>query len=311
MIGFTTTCHWRRVSLGIVAFGVAAASLAAIPTSEVRSLFELTQAGDSALRLPSDVAVGPDGRVYVVDSGNQRIAVFDRGGKFLKTFGRGGRAAGELLNPVGIAVGPDGRVHVADRGNRRIQTFTADGALVRSFNVMSRGQPVTPIDVAVDAAGRTLYVTGNNNHRVMAFSPEGKLQREWGGEGANRGEFRYPATVAVGANGTVYVVDVFNTRVQAFAPDGGVYEAGEWGVLPGQLVRPKGVAVDRAGRIYVSDSYLDVIQLYNSSYQFVAVLGSGGKPQRFTAAAGIALDGNRLYVVEMLRHRVSVFEINP
>jgi len=297
--------------IGMAALGAAAAALAAIPTSEIRPLFELSKAGDSALRLPTDVAVGPDGRVYVVDSGNQRIAMFDRSGRFIKTFGRGGRGAGELLNPVGIAVGPDGRVHVADRDNRRIQTFSADGAPVRSFNVVSRGQPVTPIDVAVDHAGKTLYVTGNNNHRVMAFSPDGKLQREWGGEGVNRGEFRYPATIAVGPNGTVFVVDVFNTRVQGFAPDGGVYAAGDWGVLPGQLVRPKGVAVDRAGRIFVSDSYLDVIQLYDSSYQFVGVLGSGGKPQRVTAAAGIALDGNRLYVAEMLRHRVSVFELGP
>lgn len=305
-----TQCGYRAL-LALIALALAAVALAAIPTREIRSLFELSQAGDSALRLPSDVAVGRDGRVYVVDSGNQRIAVFDRGGRFIKTFGRAGQAAGELLNPVGIAVGPDGHVHVAERGNRRVQTFSADGAPLRSFAVMSRGQAITPIDVAVDATGRTLYVTGNNNHRIMAFSPEGKLQREWGGEGTNRGEFRYPATIAVGANGTVYAVDVLNTRVQAFAPDGGVYTAGDWGVLPGQLVRPKGVAVDRAGQIFVSDSYLDVVQLYNSSYQFVAVLGSGGKPQRLPAAAGIALDGNRLYVAEMLRHRVSVFEIVP
>jgi hypothetical protein len=59
----------------------------------------------------------------------------------------------------------------------------------------------------------------------------------------------------------------------------------------------------------VSDSYLDVIQVYDSSYKFQYVLGSGGKPRKVTAPGGIALDGNRLYVAEMLANRVSVYEL--
>ena len=42
------------------------------------------------------------------------------------------------------------------------------------------------------------------------------------------------------------------------------------------------------------------------------VLGAGGKPQPLTSAAGIAIDdSNRLYVAEMLKHRVTVFELPP
>jgi len=297
---------WTAVLLTAV-FAAAAVS-AAIPTAELRPLFTLSE----GLALPSDVAVGRDGRIYVVDSGNHRIAVFQRGGKRLFTFGGRGTGPGQLRDPVGIGIDPSGRVYVADKGNHRIQIFTVDGAYVRALAVKAGGKNVAPVDVAVDATGKTVYVTGNSNHKVMAFSPDGRLLHQWGGEGPNRGEFRYPATITVGADRRVYVVDVLNTRVQVRDPGGSIYAVGEWGVLPGQLFRPKGVALDRRGRVYVSDSYLDVVQVFNSAYQFLYVLGSGGKPQTLTSAAGITIDGdNRLYVAEMLKHRVSVFELPP
>ena len=52
--------------------------------------------------------------------------------------------------------------------------------------------------------------------------------------------------------------------------------------------------------------------MFSSAYQFLPVRGSGGKPQALTSAAGIAVDNdNRLYVAEMLKHRVTVFELPP
>ena len=298
----------RWIAVLLVAVFVTAGVRAAIPTAELRPLFTLSE----GLALPSDVAVGRDGRIYVVDSGNHRIAVFEQGGKRLFTFGSHGTGPAQLRDPVGIGLDPSGRVYVADKGNHRIQIFAADGTHVRALAVKAGGKNVAPVDVAVDAAGKTVYVTGNNNHKVMAFSLDGSLLLQWGGEGINRGMFRYPATIAVGGDGRVYVVDVLNTRVQVRAPDGIIYTVGEWGVLPGQLFRPKGVALDQRGRVYVSDSYLDVVQVFNSAYQFLHVLGSGGKPQALTSAAGIAVDSdNRLYVAEMLKHRVTVFELPP
>jgi DNA-binding beta-propeller fold protein YncE len=286
----------------------AAGAHAGVPLAAVRSLAILSE----GLALPSDVAVGRDGRVYVVDSGNHRIAVFARGGKRLFTFGTRGTGPGQLRDPVGLGIAPSGQVYVADKGNHRIQVFDPDGAARGGFAVTVGGKPVAPIDVAIDPGGKAVYVTGNTNHKVMAFSPAGRLLQQWGGEGMMRGEFRYPATIAIGGDGRVYVVDVLNTRVQARDARGQIFTVGDWGVLPGQLFRPKGVALDRQGRVYVSDSYLDVVQVFSSSYQFLYVLGAGKEPQRFTSAAGIAIDADqRLYVAEMLKNRVTVFELPP
>ena len=57
---------------------------------------------------------------------------------------------------------------------------------------------------------------------------------------------------------------------------------------------------------------MDVIQVFDDAHQFIHVLGTGGKPHRFISAAGIAIDDtNRLYVAEVLKNRVSVYQLEP
>ncbi len=254
------------------------------------------------LRLPTDVAVH-DGRIAVVDGGHHRIVVFDADGDERLRFGRAGTGRGELDAPVGIGVDPAGRLLVADRGNRRIQIYSPEGDFVRQFAV-----PERPIDVAASRDGRELYVTTNRKHRLLVYRPDGRLLRKWGRNGADRGEFRYPATVAVLPNRRLAVVDVFNTRVQIFDPDGTfAFQAGRWGVRPGQLFRPKGVAVDAAGRLYVSDSYLNVIQVFDAEGGFLSVLRD--PRHALVTPAGLAVDGDRLYVAEVMADRVSVFRV--
>ncbi len=254
------------------------------------------------LRLPTDVAV-QDGRIAVVDGGQHRIVVFDTDGEVRTRFGRPGSGPGELAAPVGIGIDPAGRLLVADRGNRRIQIYAPDGEFLRQFAV-----PERPIDVAASRDGRELYVTTNRKHRLLVYRPDGRLLRGWGRNGADHGEFRYPATVAVLPNRRLAVVDVFNTRVQIFDRDGSfAFQAGHWGVRPGQLFRPKGVAVDDRGRLYVSDSYLNVVQVFDAEGDFLHVLRD---PQHdLVTPAGLAVDGDRLYVAEVMANRLSVFRV--
>jgi DNA-binding beta-propeller fold protein YncE len=303
--------RWRRIAALIFAAFTGAAQAEGTPTSPVSPLFDIRQGSDGALSLPSDVAVGDNGRIYVVDSGHHRIAVFDRSGKSLFSVGKLGSASGEFRNPVGIGAGAKGTFFVADKDNHRIQIFGADGHWQRSIAVKLKGKPAAPIDVAADRQGR-LYVT-TNNHAVVEYDTRGKLLRQWGGEGSNPGEFRFPACVSVDPQGVIYVVDILNARVQSFDWRGRfIVPIGEWGVLPGQFFRPKGIATDSRGRIYVADSYMDVIQVFDSSRRFLHVLGQGGKPQRFVSATGIDVDqSGRLYVAEMLLNRISVYDLRP
>ncbi len=301
---------WLAAAL-LAAAGILTAGAAGIATAPVRHIFDIARGTEGTLSLPSDVAVSQDGRIYVVDSGHHRVAAFDHGGKPLFSVGQPGAGSGQFRNPVGIGVDVNGWFYVADKDNHRIQVFDGDGRWQRSFAVTAQGKPAAPIDVAPDRQGR-LYVT-TNNHWVLVYDAHGKRLHQWGGEGSNQGEFRYPATVAVDTQGAIYVVDALNARVQAFDAGGKfIVNVGEWGVLPGQFFRPKGVATDNHGRVYVTDSYLDVVQVFDASRHFMHVLGEDGKPQRFVSAAGIVVDqAGRLYVTEMLKHKISVYELRP
>lgn len=285
---------------------------AGIPTVGVRHLFDLTGQGAGNLSLPTDVAVGSDGRIFVVDGGNHRIVVFDHNGKYLNTIGRKGSGEGQFRDPVGIGADGKGRIYVADTGNHRIQVFGTDGRFQYAFPVVENGLPIRPIDVATDATGYKIFVSGNNNHKIMAFAAPGRPVGKWGGNGESGGLFRYPASVTVAPGGEVYIADALNSRVQGFDDEGALLiQVGTWGVLPGQLFRPKGVAVDGKKGIYISDSYMDVIQVFDDEGRFLHVLGQGGKPQRFVSAGGIAIGSdNRLYAAEILRNKVSVYSLD-
>lgn len=58
-------------------------------------------AGAGTLSSPRNVAAGPDGLIYVADSGNHRIQVFDRDGTFVRGWGGFGAAPGQFNEPCG------------------------------------------------------------------------------------------------------------------------------------------------------------------------------------------------------------------
>ena len=76
---------------------------------------------------PTDVAVAPNGDIYVVDGyGSQRVTRFDKNFKEIKTFGGKG-ATNETFNTChGIwinTLNKDPEVYIADRANARLQVY--------------------------------------------------------------------------------------------------------------------------------------------------------------------------------------------
>jgi DNA-binding beta-propeller fold protein YncE len=187
--------------------------------------------------------------------------------------------------------------------------FDSKGRARKHFEIEADGEGVVPVDIAVGPKGRELFITDNASHRVVVVNAKGEFQRAWGGEGEDDGQFRYPATIDIDAAGNVYVVDVLNARVQKFDSAGThLLTVGELGGKPGNFYRPKGVAVDDAGTIYVSDSFLGVVQVFNAAGEFQYVLGEEGVATVYDTPVGMATNGNRLYVTQMLAGKVAVLE---
>jgi uncharacterized protein (TIGR03663 family) len=179
---------------------------------------------------PRGVAVDGKGRVYVTDTGNERVLVYQVAeadgqvrGDFLYQWGLMGPDPGQFLEPVGIAVDTAGWVYVADTLNGRVQVFStsADGIV---SSTATASWPVTGWDstsrenkpyIAVGPGGQ-VYFAVPERHYVASTDSTGKVLTVWNGNGPDGTPFSLPIGVAVDAQGRVYVSDSGNGRVLVF-----------------------------------------------------------------------------------------------
>jgi DNA-binding beta-propeller fold protein YncE len=82
------------------------------------------------------------------------------------------------------------------------------------------------------------------------------------------------------------------------------------GDAAGSFARPRGIALDSAGHIYVSDAAFDNIQVFNRQGELLLIIGRYQKgPDQFCMPAGLSYDSfDRLYVADSCGYRVKIFQ---
>jgi DNA-binding beta-propeller fold protein YncE len=159
--------------------------------------------GPDTFNMPSDVAIAPNGDIFVADGHNplptnMRIVKFSKDGKFIKAWGKKGTAPGDLDDPHSIAFDSRGRLFVADRRNDRIQIFDQDGRFIDQWKQFGRpsGIFITKDDV--------IYVADQAAGIRIGSARDGSLKAFINAPPSSTGTTRVAESVAVDTLGGVY-----------------------------------------------------------------------------------------------------------
>ncbi len=232
-------------------------------------------ANDAQFNIPRDVAVDPDGNVYIADGVNQRIRKINKLTNIISTIagtgeigngGIGGLATEARFNdPAGMAFDNQGNLLIADRLNNQIKkvdkitniiTLVA-GAPGTQYGSGMGGPAVDaviykPTDMVVDANGN-IYISTSGDRKfgnvIYKVSTDGKIN--------------YFAGIPINgiqSNGAYY-------------GDGGPATAAA-------LRDPHGLAIDATGNLIFCDKGNNVIRKINLQNNIITTIAGNGYPGR-------------------------------
>ena len=223
---------------------------------------------------PVAVAIGPQGEVYIVEAGGNRVRKVASDGDIVTVAGNGQGGFGgdggpatqaRLSNPHGIAFDSQGNIYISDTDNYRVRRVAKDGTIATyagsgpQGSQTGDGQPavtgnvVSPGDLAFGANG-TLYIAAYNS--LESVTPDGLLHILGGANGNNPPADGAVATqvflsvrnIALDSQGNLLFVQsaynytIFDTVYQLGA-DGILHYVAETDMGAGLLLPPDGTIV--------------------------------------------------------------------
>jgi sugar lactone lactonase YvrE len=249
-----------------------------------------TPATAARLQFPEDLAVAPNGDLYIADTGNHAIRKVTAATGVITTvagtgspgYSFGVATASKIKSPSGIALASNGDFYFADTGNHSVrkvsagiltpfagtgtQGYTGDGGAAAAAKLKQ------PQDVVIAVNG-DIYIADTSNHVVRRVAAAtgvittvaGTGSSGYSGDGgaATAATFNAPESLAITAAGDVYVADTGNHVVRKFTAGGNVSTvvgtgaagfSGDGGApTAAQLNTPTGIAIDAAGIYYIAD----------------------------------------------------------
>lgn len=245
---------------------------------------------------PSGLDVGPDGTVYVADTGNDQVKAYAANGALMWTMGaRGSRAVGNFANPRDITY-LSGKLYVDDTGNNRVQVINTTVSPMTVTAWAYKFPSTLGITAGKDASGNSIIlVSEDTSNQIAVFDTGGSFKCAISVPAVS-GRVAQPRDAATNAAGDVYVAAYQQDLIDEFGPVSGstcpTSELRSWGghgSTNTQFIRPYGVALDPSGNVYVADSDNERIQKFTGTGSYLATYGGkvsdGGTLQQLRRVA--------------------------
>ncbi|MGD0010423.1 MAG: SMP-30/gluconolactonase/LRE family protein [Terriglobia bacterium] len=218
----------------------------------------------------------------------------------------------QLMRTYGVGVDSKGLIYAGDQGVGAVFIFDAEKK--DHVELIGHGRQANfgrIVGLALDDDDR-LFVADAQLHHVLEFNVQHRQEAAFGGEVLVR-----PGGVAIDReNRFLYVADTGNDVVDVFDADSfkllrqiGKPSRKHEQTDPGTFSLPEGVAVDKDGNVYVTDTFNDRVEIFDADGEFISTFGKNGDgPADLERPKGIAVDcDGHIWVVDAAQNRVKVF----
>jgi DNA-binding beta-propeller fold protein YncE len=218
----------------------------------------------------------------------------------------------QLIRTYGVAVDSKGKIYAGDQGVGGVFIFDPENK--DKVEVIGKGKEVNfamIAGLAMDDNDR-LFVVDIKLRRVLVFNAKRQPESVFGADVLVR-----PGGIAIDQeNRFLYVADAGNDVVDVFDADTfkflrqlGKPSKKHEQTEPGTFSLPEGVAVDKDGNVYVTDTFNDRVEIFDADGGFISTFGKNGDgPADFERPKGIAVDcDGHIWVVDGMQNRVKVF----
>lgn len=241
--------------------------------------------GDNPLDTPAAMRIGPDGLLYVVNRGDNRVLRYDPiSGEQANTFvdGQG------LDAPTGLAFTAGGDLLVSNRNNNNVLRFAGPddenpGAAKGEFITAGSGGLDGPFNMATGPDGK-LYVASFDTNQILRFDGQTGAFDELFASG---GLLDRPQGLLFDDDGNLLVASTGSDDILRYAPDGSVstFIDGE-----GLLHDPNDLTFGPDGNLYVSSRLAQQVLRFNGETgEFMDVFAYGAGMQGTTGIVFTAI----------------------
>jgi sugar lactone lactonase YvrE len=203
-------------------------------------------ATEASLNSPTGIAMDAEGKLYISDTGNQRVCVVEIAKGFINTVAgtgisgfsgdRGPATMAELANPTSLAFDEEGHLYIADSDNDRVRMVDLKTGMITTVagdgnsGLRGDGGPAVeaslryPAGISIDQD--ILYIADTGHHLIRIVSLKtgiiaslaGSGRPGWGGDGgsATKAFLSSPHGITLDPE-SLYIADTDNRLIRKVA----------------------------------------------------------------------------------------------